>query len=175
MVLASAPGLLSTSLRHNVIFLTVLVASLIYGLRETGRRALDRRSIRPRRRHVGLWRAAAPNRYASDRNSLVAKGRPIVEVGALVAASAGAACHSGEVRVSHVLRAMNVPEVGKAWHIGKVLFEKWWLACPARTLVASSQKRWWKALIEARWKNSPPGLWKPVKFSCSSQCWLASA
>src|ERR1039457_4218315 len=74
MVLASAPGLLSTSLRHNVIFLTVLVASLIYGLRETGRRALDRRSIRPRRRHVGLWRAAAPNRYASDRNSLFVKG-----------------------------------------------------------------------------------------------------
>src|ERR1019366_7327737 len=33
-----------------------LVASLIYGLRGTGRRALDRRSIRPRRRHVGLWR-----------------------------------------------------------------------------------------------------------------------
>src|SRR5665811_2460511 len=54
-----------------------LVASLIYGLRGTGRRALDRRSIRPRSRHVGLWRAAAPNRYASDRNSLVAKGRPI--------------------------------------------------------------------------------------------------
>src|ERR1035438_4501224 len=51
-----------------------LVASLIYGLRGTGRRALDRHSIRPRRRHVGLWRAAAPNRYASDRNSLVAKG-----------------------------------------------------------------------------------------------------
>src|ERR1039458_230386 len=54
-----------------------LVASLIYGLRGTGRRELDRRSIRPRRRHVGLWRAAAPNRYASDRNSLVAKWRPI--------------------------------------------------------------------------------------------------
>jgi cysteine desulfurase len=34
----------------------------------------------------------------------------LAEVGALVAASAGAACHSGEVRVSHVLRAMNVPE-----------------------------------------------------------------
>jgi cysteine desulfurase len=34
----------------------------------------------------------------------------LVEVGALVAASAGAACHSGEVRVSHVLRAMNVPD-----------------------------------------------------------------
>jgi cysteine desulfurase len=34
----------------------------------------------------------------------------LAEVGALVAASAGAACHSGEVRVSHVLRAMNVAE-----------------------------------------------------------------
>ena len=34
----------------------------------------------------------------------------LAEVGALVAASAGAACHSGEVRVSHVLRAMNVPD-----------------------------------------------------------------
>jgi cysteine desulfurase len=33
----------------------------------------------------------------------------LAEVGALVAASAGAACHSGEVRVSHVLRAMNIP------------------------------------------------------------------
>src|ERR1035437_5217437 len=53
------------------------VASWIYGLRGTGRPALDRRSIRPRRRHVGLWRAADPNRYASDRNSLVAKGRPL--------------------------------------------------------------------------------------------------
>lgn len=34
----------------------------------------------------------------------------LAEVGALVAASAGAACHSGEVRVSPVLRAMNVPD-----------------------------------------------------------------
>jgi cysteine desulfurase len=34
----------------------------------------------------------------------------LAEVGALVAASAGSACHSGEVRISHVLRAMNVPE-----------------------------------------------------------------
>ncbi|MBI4470224.1 MAG: aminotransferase class V-fold PLP-dependent enzyme [Acidobacteria bacterium] len=39
-----------------------------------------------------------------DANDLLA------EVGALVAASAGAACHSGEIRVSRVLRAMNVPE-----------------------------------------------------------------
>ncbi len=30
-------------------------------------------------------------------------------IGAQVAASAGAACHSGEVRISHVLRAMGVP------------------------------------------------------------------
>jgi cysteine desulfurase len=34
----------------------------------------------------------------------------LAEVGPLVAASAGAACHSGKVRVSHVLQAMNVPE-----------------------------------------------------------------
>ncbi|MBI1787069.1 MAG: cysteine desulfurase, partial [Acidobacteria bacterium] len=34
----------------------------------------------------------------------------LAEAGAVVAASAGAACHSGEVRISHVLRAMNVPE-----------------------------------------------------------------
>jgi cysteine desulfurase len=39
----------------------------------------------------------------------------LAEVGALVAASAGAACHSGEIRVSHVLRAMSVPE---EWALG---------------------------------------------------------
>jgi cysteine desulfurase len=36
-----------------------------------------------------------------------------------VAASAGAACHSGEVRISHVLRAMQVPE---EWARGTVRF-----------------------------------------------------
>jgi DsrE/DsrF-like family len=30
-------------------------------------------------------------------------------------------------------------------------------AGPAWTLAASSQKRWWKAFIEARWMNSPLG------------------
>ena len=25
---------------------------------------------------------------------------------------------------------MNLRQIGKAWHIGKVLFEKWWLAPP---------------------------------------------
>jgi cysteine desulfurase len=38
---------------------------------------------------------------------------------ARVAASAGAACHSGEVRISHVLRAMQVPE---EWARGTVRF-----------------------------------------------------
>src|ERR1019366_686183 len=45
-----------------------LVASLIYGLRRTGRRALDRHSIRPRRRHVGLWRGGGPKRNSSGKN-----------------------------------------------------------------------------------------------------------
>jgi cysteine desulfurase len=36
-----------------------------------------------------------------------------------VAASAGAACHSGQVQVSHVLRAMHVPEV---WAGGTLRF-----------------------------------------------------
>ena len=36
-----------------------------------------------------------------------------------VAASAGAACHSGQVRISHVLQAMNVPE---EWARGTLRF-----------------------------------------------------
>lgn len=36
-------------------------------------------------------------------------GRLLEEIGTSVAASAGAACHSGELRISHVLAAMGVP------------------------------------------------------------------
>lgn len=36
-------------------------------------------------------------------------GRLLEEIGPYVAASAGAACHSGEVTISHVLAAMQVP------------------------------------------------------------------
>lgn len=40
----------------------------------------------------------------------VEAGRLLEEIGLDVAASAGAACHSGEVTISHVLAAMGVPE-----------------------------------------------------------------
>ncbi len=40
----------------------------------------------------------------------VEAGRLLEEIGLDVAASAGAACHSGEVTISHVLTAMGVPE-----------------------------------------------------------------
>jgi cysteine desulfurase len=41
------------------------------------------------------------------------------EIESDVAASAGAACHAGEVRISHVLRAMAIPE---EWARGTLRF-----------------------------------------------------
>jgi cysteine desulfurase len=49
----------------------------------------------------------------------VEAGRLLEEIGLDVAASAGAACHSGRVEMSHVLKAMGVPE---AWAAGTVRF-----------------------------------------------------
>jgi cysteine desulfurase len=46
-------------------------------------------------------------------------GRLLDAVGDVVAASAGAACHSGEVSISPVLRAMEVPE---EWGAGTLRF-----------------------------------------------------
>jgi len=45
--------------------------------------------------------------------------RILEEIGLEVAASAGAACHSDHVEISHVLRAMNIPE---AWAKGTLRF-----------------------------------------------------
>ncbi len=45
--------------------------------------------------------------------------RILEEIGLAVAASAGAACHAGHVEISHVLRAMNLPE---AWAKGTLRF-----------------------------------------------------
>ena len=45
--------------------------------------------------------------------------RILEKIGPKVAASAGAACHSDTVEISHVLRAMNVPE---KWAKGTVRF-----------------------------------------------------
>ncbi len=49
----------------------------------------------------------------------VEAGRLLEEIGLDVAASAGAACHSGQVEMSHVLAAMRVP---KEWAAGTVRF-----------------------------------------------------
>lgn len=49
----------------------------------------------------------------------VAADRLLDRIGSLVAASAGAACHSGTVRLSHVLEAMQVPA---EWARGTVRF-----------------------------------------------------
>jgi cysteine desulfurase len=49
----------------------------------------------------------------------VEAGRLLEEIGLDVAASAGAACHSGEVELSHVLEAMRVPE---QWAAGTIRF-----------------------------------------------------
>jgi cysteine desulfurase len=46
-------------------------------------------------------------------------GRILEEIGLEIAASAGAACHSDTVEISHVLRAMNVPE---EWAKGALRF-----------------------------------------------------
>jgi len=45
--------------------------------------------------------------------------RILEEIGPGVAASAGAACHADHVEISHVLRAMNIPEV---WAKGTLRF-----------------------------------------------------
>jgi cysteine desulfurase len=49
----------------------------------------------------------------------VEANRVLEEIGLEVAASAGAACHSGTVEISHVLEAMNVP---RAWAKGTLRF-----------------------------------------------------
>jgi cysteine desulfurase len=43
----------------------------------------------------------------------------LTEIGNEIAASAGAACHAGEVNISAVLKAMNVPA---QWAMGTVRF-----------------------------------------------------
>jgi cysteine desulfurase len=50
-----------------------------------------------------------PNTLSVSIRGVIA-GDLLARIGAWVAASAGAACHSGEVRISHVLAAMGVPE-----------------------------------------------------------------
>lgn len=79
--------------------------------------------------------------------------RFLEEIGSEVAASAGAACHSDSVSVSHVLRAMNVP---LEWAKGCLRFSVGRMTTPEeidRTIVAVT-----KAVNRMRLGNSPaPG------------------
>ncbi len=64
-------------------------------------------------RHKRLPNTASVSFLGVDANVLLEK------IGSEIAASAGAACHSGEVNISHVLRAMKVPQ---EWARGTVRF-----------------------------------------------------
>ena len=63
----------------------------------------------PNVRLNGLLEQRLPNTSSLSFEGVAAEAL-LIEIQEKIAASAGAACHSGHVRISHVLRAMQVPE-----------------------------------------------------------------